>query len=90
MGKCLGSWLQLQGRRCMAEGSTPCALPISPPTPVVCRTSPPQGYLLGVVLKPDVPACAALVSVVGGVMVSDDADRLLMARGAVGAPTAGR
>lgn len=42
-----------------------------------------QGYLLGVVLQADRPACAALVHVIGGVMISNEADLLLMQRGLV-------
>lgn len=45
----------------------------------------PQGYLLGVVLLADVPACGgSIVDVIGGVMISDAVDQLLMQRGLVG------
>lgn len=43
----------------------------------------PQGYLLGVVLQADRPACAALVHILGGVMISREADSLLTQRGLV-------
>jgi len=58
----------------------PAKLPAS-----LCRQNPLQGYLLGVVLLADVPACkGSIVDVIGGVMISDAVDRLLMQRGLVG------
>lgn len=56
-----------------------------PPSPITHTLL--QGYLLGVVLKPDLPACQALVDIVGGVMISDEVDRLLVQRGIVAGTT---
>jgi hypothetical protein len=50
-----------------------------------CLPACPQGYLLGVVLQPDLPACGSLVSVIGGVLISPATDRLLEQRGLVAA-----
>jgi hypothetical protein len=44
---------------------------------------PAQGYLLGGVLQADLPACSALVDVIGSVMVSPAVDDLLTQRGLV-------
>ncbi len=43
-----------------------------------------QGYILGVVLEPDIPACSALVDIIGGVLISPATDELLVQRGLVG------
>lgn len=55
-------------------------MPAALPLPRRCL----QGYLLGVVLQPDLPACNGLVHVVGGVVISNAADALLTQRGLVG------
>lgn len=63
------------------SATVPAQLPRARPSPPA-----PQGYLLGVVLQADVPACGgSLVDVIGGVMISNAADRLLTQRGLVAA-----